>query len=415
MKRKLLLLLFIFSGNLLLAQSKVHSPIVNNSNNWSVQAKNYYLLTQFERNTLVRKKLSTDPVLIALLKTKTANIRSTLTNCNDINCFIESLKFSDAEIKTVSGRLQNLYQPNNALGKLVKNELLPSYAYSLYEKLSPKEILVKAWEQDAMSINHTLSVYAEGQKANYQAIDSISFKVHDKSYNELVYNTTAALLGDTANNQLFFELPMQAALLYLDLNDRNNAATYEPMATTVNKAAVAKAKTIKWANYKYTLIMVPGLGPEEKEVAIDPAGKLRCRLAATAYLKGEAPFIMVSGGKVHPYKTKYCEAEEMKRYLIHELNIPESAVLMEPHARHTTTNMRNAVRLIYKYHLPANKAAVVVTDRSQSAYISGMAERCMSELKYIPYKLGVRLSDTEQAFYPVKKAMQINPLEPLDP
>ncbi len=414
MKQKLLLLLFVFLCNCLWAQRNAHLPIAR-AKGWSVQAKNYYLLTQFEQNSGVRKLLTDDKVLTELLKAKMSNIRTSLTTCKEPLCITENLKFSEQEIKTISDRLLNLYQPGNALDKLVTQQLIPSGAYNLYEKLGPKEMLIKAWEQDAEGINHTLAVYAEGQKPNYPSIDSIDFKVHDKVYKDLVYNATATLVDEIEDNRLFFVPSMKAALLFLDLNDRNDAASYEPMANTVNKAALTKAKTINWASYKYTLIMVPGEGPEESGMQIAADGRLRCRLAAVQYLKRAAPFIMVSGGKVHPYKTKYCEAEEMKRYLIQQLNIPESAIIMEPHARHTTTNMRNAVRLIYQYHLPTNKAAVVVTDRSQSAYISDMGGRCLKELKCVPYKLGARLSATEQEFYPVWEAMQINAIEPLDP
>lgn len=381
----------------------------------SVASKNYYLLTQFANSPATTKLLAGDAALRDLLKSKLANIRATLTGCKEVGCFTEPLKFSDAEIETVSTRLRTLYQPENALGKLISGKIIPSGAYSLYNQLAPKELLIKAWEQDAAGINHTIAVYAEGEKPNYPAVDSIDFKIQDKAYTDLLNKATATLLDETENSSLFFIPEMKAALLFLDLNNRNDAASYEPMATTLNRAAMAKAKTINWARFPYTLIMVPGQGPEENGVAIAPEGKLRCRLAVVQYLKGAAPFIMVSGGKVHPYKTSYCEAEEMKNYLVHELNIPESAIILEPHARHTTTNMRNAVRLIYQYHLPVNKAAVVISDQSQSEYISGMAGRCMKELNCVPYKLGIRLSATEQEFYPVWQAMQFNALEPLDP
>ncbi len=124
---------------------------------------------------------------------------------------------------------------------------------------------------------------------------------------------------------------------------------------------------------------------------------------------------MPSGGKVHPYKTKFCEAEEMKTYMVNVLHVPEYAIIMEPHARHTTTNMRNGVRLMYKYGIPANKPGLVVTDKSQTNSILIMAARCEKELKFVPYKLGKHLSDTEVEFFAVPEAMQVNVYEPLDP
>jgi uncharacterized SAM-binding protein YcdF (DUF218 family) len=39
----------------------------------------------------------------------------------------------------------------------------------------------------------------------------------------------------------------------------------------------------------------------------------------------------------------------MKHDLIARLGIPAAAILVDPHARHTTTNMRNAARLLYRY------------------------------------------------------------------
>jgi hypothetical protein len=189
----------------------------------------------------------------------------------------------------------------------------------------------------------------------------------------------------------------------------------EPMFSTVNKAAVDRIKTTNWSKYPYTILLIPGAGPDEPATALSAEGMLRCRLAAQEYRAGKAPFIMPSGGKVHPYKTKFCEAEEMKTYMVQVLHIPAHAIIMEPHARHTTTNMRNGVRLMYRYGIPVNKPGLVVTGKSQTDGIVAMAPRCVKELKYVPYKLGKRPSETEVEFFAVPEAMQINPYEPLDP
>jgi len=57
----------------------------------------------------------------------------------------------------------------------------------------------------------------------------------------------------------------------------------------------------------------------------------------------------------------------------------------------------------------------VITDKSQTDGIIAMAPRCERELKYVPYKLGKHLSETQVEFFPVPEAMQINPYEPMDP
>jgi uncharacterized SAM-binding protein YcdF (DUF218 family) len=33
--------------------------------------------------------------------------------------------------------------------------------------------------------------------------------------------------------------------------------------------------------------------------------------------------------------------------MVEKLHVPANAILVEPHARHTTTNMRNTARLIF--------------------------------------------------------------------
>ena len=62
-----------------------------------------------------------------------------------------------------------------------------------------------------------------------------------------------------------------------------------------------------------------GAGPEEPNVSISPEGKLRSAYAAMMYRQHQAPFIIVSGGRVHPYHTPYNEAFEMKKYLMEHL------------------------------------------------------------------------------------------------
>ncbi|MFY0253586.1 YdcF family protein [Chitinophaga sp. 30R24] len=380
-----------------------------------VQYKNYYLLTLFQQLPELRKMLQNDPVLKEFFAHKMQLATEALKNCGfEVPCYSSALKFNDEEIQAVSNRLTKLFIAGNELDKLVKNHLIPSGCYGLYAHLSPKEMLIKAWEQDAKAINYTIGVYMNGDQPNYPKIDSISFNVKDRGYTELV--ATNLKLATTSQHTLFFEPSMAFAMEALELNDRKDAGDYEPMATTVNKAAIDRINQINWNNYPYSVILIPGEGPEDKETALSAGGMLRCRLAALQYTKGAAPFIVVSGGRVHPYKTKYSEAYEMKKFLINTLQIPEEAIIMEPHARHTTTNIRNCARLIFRYGIPMDKPAITSTLKSQSFYISdAVPERSKKELGYYPYKNGKRLSDTEMEFYPNTLSLQIDYDEPLDP
>jgi len=119
---------------------------------------------------------------------------------------------------------------------------------------------------------------------------------------------------------------------------------------------------------------------------------------------------------VHPYKTKYSEAYEMKKFLMNTLHVPESAIIMEPHARHTTTNVRNCTRLMFRYGMPMNKPGLISNVRAAIQYINTvLTERCKRELGYYAYKGGNKLSDTEIEFYPNAMSLQIDFDEPMDP
>ncbi|WP_209444305.1 YdcF family protein [Pedobacter borealis] len=380
-----------------------------------VQYKNYYLLTLFQQLPELRKMLNTDTAFSNLYKSKTAQVNEAVKTCKtDISCYAKALKFNNEEIAHIGNRLALLYTENNALGNLVKNHLIPSGCYAMFAKEQHKTLLIKAWEQDAHAVNYAIGVYVEGNKPNYPKIDSISFSLTDKAFAELT--SASALLALQGNTKLFFEPAMLFALEALELNERREAADYEPMAKGINLAAINQIKKTDWKKYPYSVILVPGAGPEEKDVALSAGGMIRCRLAALQYQKGMAPFIVVSGGRVHPYKTKFSEAYEMKKFLIEVLQISESAIIMEPHARHTTTNLRNCARLMFRYGMPLDKPGLACTVKSQSYNITNLLpERCKKELGYYPYKNGKRLSDTESEFYLNTTSLQIDFDEPLDP
>lgn len=418
MKNTFFLLLLLLLGNRGFAQNTAADPEYKllRGNNY-VQSKNYYLLTLLNEIPAVKKVLEGDQVFSKLNSAKRSQLAASIKNCRkSLACYISAVQLSEEEIAAAGNRLGQIYQSDNALGLLVKQHLLPSGCYNQYEKSDGRQLLIKAWEQDAKAVNHTINVYAQGLPANSPKIDSISFNVKRPEYIELITLNAGLALAETEQSGLFYAAALQFALHSLEINERNQAGDYEPMEETVNKAAVRYAAKLNWDKYKYTLILVPGEGPEEEDVALSAGGMLRCRLAAVQYQKGLAPFIMVSGGCVHPYKTKYNEAVEMKKFLIGTLHIPEKAILVEPHARHTTTNLRNCARLIFRYGFPMDKPCITSTAKSQSYYITNiMQSRCTADFGYVPYKNGNRLSDTEAEFYPLPAALRLDVDEPMDP
>jgi hypothetical protein len=139
-------------------------------------------------------------------------------------------------------------------------------------------------------------------------------------------------------------------------------------------------------------------------------------VAAQLFLQHKAPLIIVSGGHVHPMQTPYCEAIEMKRYLIQKYKIPEARILVEPYARHTTTNFRNAARLAFRYRIPT-ALALVTSSEDHIASVTGdqFRTRNLSELGYFPVEFIRQISAVEAEFKPSLTSLFFDANDPLDP
>jgi len=276
--------------------------------------------------------------------------------------------------------------------------------------------LKKIWEQDAEGMNYAIEVYAAARQPHYPQIDSIGFYIHSRRFiEEILPACQQNIAFEVKAHPVFYSVPMAAVKALLDVNDRRQSIDYEPLCSTENRMAYTQVSQTEWNNYPYTAILVLGAGPEEPNVSISPEGKLRSAYAAMMYRQHQAPFIIVSGGRVHPYHTPYNEAFEMKKYLMDVWQIPESAIIIEPHARHTTTNFRNAARIMFRNGFPVEKAAVVTSSFSHLNFVEGMDSRCLRELGYVPYRLGKRLNERMMEFFPLQESLIIQPTEPIDP
>jgi hypothetical protein len=341
-------------------------------------------------------------------------VKIALEQCGDVACYATAAQWSPDEITAIGERLMQLCQDNKQMHELI-GALKAGERYNLYNKQIDTTFIRSVWSDAALGVNRILDVYIKGKKPRYAAIDAISFPANDAGFRKSVHRELAELVKHHTPKELFFELPLQLAFRALELNDRDEATRYEPLSRGMNKSAVKSIPGIRWASFAYSLILVPGQGPEQEGLAIDPMSINRCRLAAERYQKGLAPLIVVSGGHVHPNKTPYSEAVEMKKYMVRELHIPEKAILIEPHARHTTTNLRNAARIVYRFRIPDTMKILTVTDSVQNDYINKMDKRFIEELGCIPYRDLKKISAEESEFYPIKNALQVNPLDPLDP
>lgn len=370
--------------------------------------KNFYFLYLLEQ-TRIHPAGELSGSLAKRLK---EDAKNAVVSCKDAACFSKAVQFKEEEIDAVGHELVQLHLKPE--WKKLIGKLRTSGAYSLYAADPDTAFIRKVWQQDAKGVNYVLATYVEGRSPLYPKIDSISFPQNDPKFRKAIAGSIFKRLPKSAVP--FYSFPLHLALDALQLNERDEAARYEPLTNKENAAAFKKAANINWNNFRYSVILVPGLGPETPGVRLDSNGAKRCDSAAVRYRVGLAPFIVVSGGHVHPNKTPFCEAIEMKRYMVDVLKIPASDIIIEPHARHTTTNLRNTNRLVYLFKMPAEKPVMIVSDASQTKYINGnMKQRIKKELGYLPFLSMKQLSSTETEYLPSEISLQINPIDPLDP
>jgi hypothetical protein len=313
--------------------------------------------------------------------------------------------------------LAALYRKSPLVRELADGPLHASGMYVLYQALSGEELLEHAWEDCVRGMNLAIDVYGIGKTPRYPAIDAMSYDPKTESYQRVVQGLVLVLEDDRPTLDLFFMPSLRFSSELILLNHRDEAGRYEPLELGENAAALQRVKTVDWAKYPYSVIVVPGAGNDRAGVKLSPAGRLRDELAAKRFRDGKAPFLIVSGGFVHPILTEFSEAIEMKHDLMTRFGIPVDSIIVDPHARHTTTNMRNAARLMYRYGIPFDKTALVTTDPSQSQSIESSAfdKRCIDELGYAPQRILSRVSAFDLTFLPILSSLQANPMEPLDP
>ncbi|MCD2421313.1 TIM barrel protein [Niabella pedocola] len=374
----------------------------------TLQQKNFPLTGQLET-------LKTTPAFQTGMKTITQNyaaqLQQAIQNCTDRTCLAAAFSLTPEQIRLTGDSWVKEYPRNAGLKALVAT-LKKKETYYRLHPLKDTAYLRQVWENEAGNINRIFSIYIKGDTPRYPKIDSIRFGIKDKAYPK----TLKDYLAQVANDVALPATPLRAAIRVLELNGRYEAARFEPLQAGLNQAPIRQLKKTNWSRYAYSLILVPGLGPEDPAVTLDSGGARRCRDAAELYKKGMAPFIVVSGGNVHPFLTPYNEAVEMKRYLTQVMGIPETAVFIEPHARHTTTNIRNTNRMIYRFQIPAGKPVLIATDASQTNYIRGnMTRTAQRDLGYLPYSNMQSIGPEQTAYYPNKESLQTDAADPLDP
>jgi hypothetical protein len=377
-----------------------------------VQDKNFFLLSLFQRDREVRELLTKNKVLRGVANEKLLALGKA-ESCNDVGCFDELIRLSAPTIDAVATALETLAQ-RPQFKVLAKRDLRPSGVFVRYRQHSDAQLLLSAWRDAANGMNRILNVYCLGKDPAYKDIDRVSFDVSKKDYSDLLRAKIKEI--KLSKQPLFFEPTLDFALKLLEVNRRDEAARYEPLEAGENKAAVANLRNIKWSDYPYSFILVLGSGPSDS-TPLSRVGAKRADVGAQLFLSHKAPLIIMSGGHVHPLQTPYCEALEMKKYVMEKFKIPEASILIEPHARHTTTNFRNAARIAFRFHLPADLKALVTSSADHIAYATGeeFRARCLKEFGYFPLESIKRVSSVEAEFIPSTDSLFFDSNDPLDP
>ena len=376
-----------------------------------VQDKNFYLLSLFQRNREVRLLLSRNKVLNQIAAEKHLALKKA-TSCNTAACFDELLRFDAPATDAVATALRTLAR-EPALTSLARRDLRPSGVFIKYSRQSDADMLVAAWKDAAAGLNRILVVYGLGKNPRYPAIDKVSFDVSTEGYRDLIKSKIAEI--DWGQPPLFFEPTLNFALNLLEINRRDEAARNEPLEQGENRAAVENLRKIRWHDYPYSFILVLGSGPQDS-ARLSPIGAKRADAGAQLFLQHKAPLLILSGGYVHPMQTPYCEAIEMKKYVMEKYRIPETSILIDPQARHTTTNFRNAARLAFRYRIPKTLALVTSSESHIASTIGDeFRTRCINELGYFPVEFIRGISPVTAEFKPSVASLFFDANDPLDP
>ena len=377
-----------------------------------VKYKNFYLLSLFQRDPEVGRILRRNRVLKTLANNKTQALR-VAANCGDVGCFDRLFRLSGPNIERVASELRTLSR-RPEIKRLVAKHMRPSGAFIKYSQQSDSAMLVAAWKDAANGMNRLLSVYGLGKNPYYKDIDRVSFDVSNEAYRQLLTARLAEI--KLATDPLFFEPTLSFALKLLEVNRRDEAGRYEPLEEGENKAAFQDLKNIRWSDYPYSFILVLGSGPPAG-LNLSRIGAKRADQGAQLFLEHKAPLIILSGGHVHPMQTPFNEAIEMKKYVMEKFKIPEKSILIDPYARHTTTNFRNAARLAFRYEIPNERKALVTSSEDHISIVTkdGFRIRCTTELGYFPLESITRISPIAAEFKPSVTSLFFDANDPLDP
>lgn len=332
-------------------------------------------------------------------------------------CLTQPWVWTDADIAAVDARLRLLVRDRARADALMTQAMRRSGRFARHEALSDADMLSAAWREAAAAVNRIIAVYALGEAPRYPKIDAIIFDPASPDHTAVLEAHGVATAAMTQGSDLFFDPSLRYATGLLQMNERIDAGSFRPLLAGENAATVRAIAATDWTGKEHSALLVFGHGPEDAQSRTGVMGHIRLAIAADLYRRGLAPFLIVSGGNVHPNRTPFNEAVEMKRLLATQYGIPADRILIEPHARHTTTNLRNTARLLLAAPFPAALPALVVSDHRTVQYIAGetLARRNVAEMGIQPGKIMPGPNKFTLRFLPERASFYVEAADPLDP
>jgi hypothetical protein len=417
MKQKLGVLLacgvLLSSGRSFAASPQLHEVAVER-----LEQKLFPVLEVLDSDASTRAAIAAEPVISKLLKERALVVDRAVSHCDvDANCINSAFRFTLPDRLAILNSLGVVYGQSSQVRSLVDPIVCENQVFPPYKSLGCERAFLHVVDDELAAVNNVVDIFGEGKASTKGPVDVAEYDTQSLAYRQTLSTLARNVIEASASSPSFFQ---QAVLYscYLLIANRSDYAVRFPGLDTVENADAALALThTVWANYKYSAILVPGLGPDIAGVSLSAGGRARLRIAVRRYLEGLAPVIIVSGGFVHPPHTESNEAIEMRNVLIEEFGVPSNAVLVEPFARHTITNLRNVTRLLVRYGMSLDKPVLITTDIYQTSSInsSQFRDRCLKTLGYLPYRNVEQLSPVDTSLQMNQDSLQLDPRDPLDP
>lgn len=360
--------------------------------------------------------LRDDPVLVELAAARAARVPE--DTCKPLpHCLTDAWIWTEADNAVVQARLRYMMRDEKRAQALVTRQMRPSGRFARYSALSDADLVAAAWADTAAAVNQVIAVYAKGTPPRYPAIDSFIFNMADPKMADVLGTHGVATVAQGKGDDLVFDPSIRYAVGLLQMNERVNAGSHRPLLEGDNADTVQAVAKMDWRAKPYSALLVFGHGAEDAQSRTGVLTHVRLAIAADMFARGLAPFIIVSGGNVHPNRTPFNEAEEMKRLLVRQHGIPADHILIEPHARHTTTNLRNSARLLLAAGFPGDRPVLVVSDHRTIKYIGSeeLALRNLKEMGVQPGRLTPGPDRFTLRFAPDPIAFHVEATDPLDP